>query len=59
MTARAKYSVSPTYTGHVVGDEFRAEVFGLLTHVVISSGPMMPSGWPGKFSTLDVVITPG
>jgi hypothetical protein len=74
MTARAKYSVSPTYTvlrpsapGSVTSWPNDTAVTSSVRNsapnrsacrrmLSISSGPMMPSGKPGKFSTSVVVI---
>ena len=41
----------------VLGAQVGAEPLGLLRICAISSGPMMPSGKPGKFSTSVVVIS--
>ena len=43
--------------GHVVRQQLGAEPLGLLAHRSISSGPMMASGKPGKFSTSVVCIS--
>ena len=43
--------------GAVVGDEFGTEPLGLLAQDAMSSGPVIPSGKPGKFSTSVVVIS--
>jgi hypothetical protein len=43
--------------GDLLGDELGAEALGLARKFIISSGPMMPSGKPGKFSTSVVSIS--
>ena len=71
MTALARYAVSPTQTvlalaGTPVSSSTRVTSSvtnsapnrsACLRMLSISSGPMMPSGKPGKFSTSVVVIS--